>query len=40
MIGELLREIFKAEPPPTKGPHQEEPDQMDEDSASGNDQSN
>ena len=40
MIGELLREIFKAEPPPTKGPNQEESDQMDEDSASGNDQSN
>ena len=40
MIGELLREIFKGEQPPTKGSHQEESDEMDEDAPSGNDQSN
>ena len=40
MIGELLREIFKAEPPAKKTSHQEDSDQMDEDTPSGNDQSN
>jgi penicillin-binding protein 2 len=40
MIGELLREVFKAEPPPKKSSQEEESDQMDEDSPSGNDQSN
>jgi len=40
MIGELLREIFKAEPPPKKSSHQDDSEQMDEDSPSGNDQSN
>jgi penicillin-binding protein 2 len=40
MVGELLREVFKAEPPPKKSSQEEESDQMDEDSPSGNDQSN
>jgi penicillin-binding protein 2 len=40
MIGDLLREVFKAEAPPKKGSHQEDSDQMDEDSPSANDQSN
>jgi penicillin-binding protein 2 len=40
MIGELLREIFKAEPPAKKSPHQDESDQMDEDTPAGSDQSN
>ena len=40
MIGELLREIFKGEPPAKKSSDEEESDEMDEGSPSGNDQSN
>src|SRR6516162_1637752 len=40
MIGELLRELFKGEPPPKKSSHQDDSEQMDEDAPSGNDQSN
>jgi penicillin-binding protein 2 len=40
MIGELLRELFKAEPPAKKNSHEDDLDQMDEDSPSGSDQSN
>jgi penicillin-binding protein 2 len=40
MIGELLRELFKAEAPPNKNSPQDDSEQMDEDSPSANDQSN
>jgi len=40
MIGELLRELFKAEPAPKKSSHDEDTEQSDEDTPSSNDQSN
>jgi penicillin-binding protein 2 len=40
MIGDLLKEIFKAEPPAKTSSHQDESDQMDEDGPAGSDQSN
>ena len=40
MIGELLREVFKAEPPAKKSSDEEQSDEMDEGPPSGNDQSN
>jgi hypothetical protein len=36
----LLRELFKVEPPAKKNTHQDDSEQMDEDTPSGNDQSN
>jgi penicillin-binding protein 2 len=40
MIGDLLRELFKSEPPPKKGAHQDDLEEMDDEAPSGNDQSN
>jgi penicillin-binding protein 2 len=40
MIGDLLRELFKGEAPPKKGPQQDESEEMDEDSSRVQDQSN
>ena len=40
MIGDLLRELFKGEPPSKKTPQEDDSDEMDEDSSRAQDQSN
>src|SRR5205823_6195269 len=40
MIGDLLRELFRGEPPPKKAQEQDESEEMDEDSSRVQDQSN